>query len=208
MDRRIPLNKLEDKAVKKEFDGEAKQSEPETQVPPLPEDKKEEAAEKVFVERQKTAEVIPQSSRVLLHVVSYHVPLIIPRTEVIVDEIKVNIRYSYFFGLIQQVRSVLIKEVTGVVYESNVIFGSLKISTGEFKETDLGATTPGPPGQPPQPALNKGPIQAKFFRPDDALKARRVIQGLIIMNKEKTNTSQMSPQEALEKAISLGTAVY
>ena len=144
-------------------------------------------------------EITTRTSRQLLDIRA-HKPLRLFQDELTIDELKVNFIYRFFFGS-EQVRSFLIKDIQSVIVESSAFFSTLKIAVGDFKEI----TPPRPAGAEP-PLIRPGPMAISFLRRGDAEQARRLIQGLIIMDQQKIDTTKMEVPALVAKAEELGRA--
>ncbi len=145
-------------------------------------------------------EIATTTSRSLLRIRA-HKPLRAFQDELTIDELKVNFIYRFFFGS-EQVRSFLIKDIEAVRVETSPFFSAIKISVGPYKDLSTGPITV--PGGTPQTQL--GPMMIGFLRRNDAEQARRLIQGLIIMDQEKIDTSKTEVSAVVAKAEELGRA--
>lgn len=52
--------------------------------------------------------------------------------------------------------------------------------------------------------FQQNPPSVKYLKKQEALKARRIIMGLIICHKEKVNLSKISKEELLDKVEEIG----
>jgi hypothetical protein len=83
------------------------------------------------------------------------------------------------------------------------LFGVLKLVVGEFKEKEVYEKAT----DDSEAKESWGPIMVKYLNVDEAAKARRMIQGLIILTKMKEDTSKLSAIEVAARAEELGRAV-
>lgn len=150
-------------------------------------------------EKEQKVDIAPHTARNLYKVSSwFQIPLFFPPDDVIIDEVKVSVVHREFF-LIEQIRTFLIKDIIDVVMDSNLLFGTLKVSIGEFKEEPI-------PESPDPTKPVKHPYMVQFLKISEAAKARRIIAGLKILAARKENTSEMTIEEIKAKAEELGRA--
>lgn len=90
--------------------------------------------------------------------------------ELTIDEYKVNIVFREFFYS-EDIHSIMIPLIKDIEVETSLLFGTLKIV---------------PDGYPAQP------VCIKFLKKGDALKARRIIQGLMVSAKIGVDTTQIA----------------
>lgn len=110
-------------------------------------------------------------------------PFVFFPNDVIVDVNKVTIIFRNFFAS-EQVHSVLVKDISDVVVETNPIFAVLKI-------VDIGYTD--------------NTIDINYLKRSDAEKARRVIQGLVMIQRNGIDLSKVECDDLLQKVENLGT---
>jgi hypothetical protein len=157
--------------------------------------------EKIRAE-QNRAEIVTETSRNLLKLSSFGLPPILFPVDIIIDELKVSFVYHGLFWQ-RSVRSFLIKDISDVILDTNFLFGVLKLVVGEFKEKEVYEKAT----DDSEAKESWGPIMVKYLNVDEAAKARRMIQGLIILTKMKEDTSKLSAIEVAARAEELGRAV-
>lgn len=89
--------------------------------------------------------------------------------EIIVDENKVDIVSRKFF-FSKEVFSIPIMNINGVTSSSNLVFGEIRIEAW---------------------GIHRLPEPVRYLRKQDALKARRIIGGLIMANREKVDIANI-----------------
>lgn len=104
--------------------------------------------------------------------------------KVIVDFQKVTIIYWYFF-FSKQIHSVFVKDISDVLVETGWFFSTLKI-------VDVGYT--------------ENSIDVHYLSTKDAIKARKVIQGLIIAHKNNIDLSKHEFSDLCAKIEEIGEA--
>lgn len=97
---------------------------------------------------------------------------------------QIMLLYKQFFSTIQ-VYNLLLTDILTPVVESSIFFATLKLELG--------------PG-----GFQQDPPPMKFLKKGDAFKARRIIMGLIILNRENIDLTNFSPKEIAEKAEEIG----
>lgn len=102
--------------------------------------------------------------------------------EVTIDENKINIVFREFF-FSEDVHSIMIHLIKDVEVETSLLFGTIKIV---------------PDGYPAQP------IYVRYLKKSDALKIRRIIQGLMLSKKEGIDTTKLDEGELKEKVELVG----
>lgn len=122
-----------------------------------------------------------QSSRVLLDIKAVF-PFNFFPDEVILDEAKVSIHTNFFFYS-KEVRSVEYKDIFNVLVQQSLFFAKLAIIDRYFTQQ---------------------PIVVQFLRKNDAFRARRLIQGMIIVKKENIDIRELSREELLQKLDRIG----
>lgn len=107
--------------------------------------------------------------------------------EILVDENKINVMYFNFPGS-RQVESILYRDVADIIVETSPFFATLEIIERHNKDK---------------------PFKIAFLKKNDAAKARRVIQGLVILKGMPTRDFDLSgfgKEELLQKLEELGGA--
>jgi len=102
--------------------------------------------------------------------------------EIIVDETKVSIHTHYFFAT-KQVRSVEFKDIFNVTIQQGVVFANMTIADRFFSQE---------------------PINTPYLKKNDAIKARRLIQGLILASKEGIKIHDLPYDELMQKLERIG----
>lgn len=145
---------------------------------------------------------IPKTARVIYKVATLTFPFIWPSSEVIVDEIKVSYIWRYPLW-IEVVRTFLLTDVKDVFAETGLLFGTVSVVAGEFKEDPAVVI-----GNKLASESNGGPFVVPYLWPHEAQRLRRVILGLIVLHKQKVDTSLLGVDEVLSRAQVLGEAKH
>ena len=103
-------------------------------------------------------------------------------TVITVEKTKVNVRDTIFFGS-SDIRSILIADISSVEAQSSLFFSTLKIEKR----------------MPPEP-----PMLIRYLKKDEALKARRIIQGLMVSVQNKVDVTKVSTSELKDSIETLG----
>lgn len=103
-------------------------------------------------------------------------------TMLTIEKTKVNVRDTIFFGA-SEIRSIMISDISSVETQSNLFFATIKIEKR----------------MPPEP-----PMVISFLKKEEALQARRIIQGLIVTNQNKVDVTKVSTEELKDKVEILG----
>lgn len=106
------------------------------------------------------------------------------RDEIIIDLSKVSINQRIFFRT-GNIRSVAYEDIFEVTTNYSLIFASLSIVDRFYQQM---------------------PLEIPYLWKKDALRARRVIQGVMIAKKEKININDVPQHLLLEKVETLGRA--
>ncbi len=104
--------------------------------------------------------------------------------EIIIDINKVTIIFRYFF-FSRQIHSVFIKDVSDVVVETGMLFSTLKI-------VDVGFT--------------ENSIDINYLSTRGAIKARKIIQGLVVAQKNGIDPAKYQFSDLAEQLEQLGKA--
>lgn len=146
--------------------------------PPPPRKK---ARKKKGKESQRLTQLVEKSHRILLEI-STVFPFDPFPDKLTIDENKVNlINYEFFFS--GRTHSVMIKDISDVLVDSGFFFAKLQIIDRGFVENS---------------------IELKFLWTEDAQKARRIIQGLIVAQNEGIDISKIETAELAQKLEKLG----
>lgn len=103
---------------------------------------------------------------------------------IIVDLNKVTIIYRYFF-FSEQIHSVFVKDISDVLVETSWFFSTLKIIDVGFTENS---------------------IDINYLSTEDAILARKVIQGLIVAHKHGLDLARYQESDLAQKLEQLGKA--
>lgn len=103
--------------------------------------------------------------------------------KLIITESKINLISQIFF-FSKQIRSVLIKDIATVQAETSLLFGKLSI-------IDKNSKAP--------------PTILTFLKNKDALEARRIIQGLILISRENVELTHLQSKNLTKTVSNLGS---
>lgn len=132
-------------------------------------------------EEQKLNHIIESTGRELLRI-STTFPFDLFPDQLVIDEDKVNIITKEFIGS-EQIFTIPIKEIGDITVDIIPFFGTLKITDNRYKDA---------------------PISIKYFKKDDALKAGRIIQGLIKGMEKGIDFSKIDTSSLIKKLETLG----
>lgn len=132
-------------------------------------------------EQQKLENLIKKSQNVLFEASSIALFDLFP-DKLVIDENKINILTREFIES-ERIYSIPISKVVDVEVETTPFSATLKITHGDFKEQ---------------------PVIIKDLDPDKAIKARRIIQGLIIGQGEQIDFSKIKTKDLVKKLEELG----
>ncbi len=133
------------------------------------------------VNNQKFKNLPKSTDKVLLTIQTHKILDFFPN-KLIIDIDKVTIIHKVFFAS-EQIHSVKIGDISDVVVETSPFYSVLKIIDRGFTENS---------------------IDIHYLITDEALKARRIIQGLIIIKERGIDVTPFSTEEIGEKAEELG----
>ncbi len=134
--------------------------------------------------QQKFYDLVRESARILFQAKSIF-PFDLFPDEISIDPIKVNIVSHEFFAS-ARVHCIYIKNISDVFVDCSPFFASLKIIDQGFTENEEIVTT-----------LSK----------DNAMKARRIIQGLVVAHKQGVDVTRLEQDtDLVEKLEALGDA--
>lgn len=103
--------------------------------------------------------------------------------EVVVDPYQVNIIHRSFFGN-ERIHGAAIKDIEDVFVDTGPLFAALRIVDKGYVENV---------------------ITIKYLPRKDAIKARRIIQGLVLASKEGVDMSQVDIETLVKKTEAIGT---
>jgi hypothetical protein len=138
---------------------------------------------RLFEESAKLNRLIDQSHCVLLNI-SAVFPFDFFPDQVTIDENKVNIVERMFFWS-EYIHSVMIKDIMNVVVQSGLFFATLQLIP--IGHGDI-------------------PIEVRYLKRHDAIRARRIIQGLIAAKKANIDLTALPKKVLTEKIEELGIA--
>lgn len=133
--------------------------------------------------REKLDSLVKRTSRVLFKCTSVF-PFDFFPNSVIIDENKVDIVYRNFFYS-EHVVSILIPNINFVEAECSLIFGTLTLEVSGFEQN---------------------PLPVSYLWKRDAIKARRMIMGLVACAKKDIDLADFDIQELQKKIEMIGIA--
>ena len=131
---------------------------------------------------EKLEKLADKSSDVLLKV-STVFPFTLFVNDIIVDPYKVNVVFREFFYS-EHIHSIMVKDILDVVVETSVFFATVKIVDQGYTENS---------------------VNVSYLKREDALRLRKIIQGLVIAHRQAVDLSQLNPAHIKNKAEELGT---
>ncbi len=134
-------------------------------------------------ESQKIDTILAKSEPVLFEA-SAVFPFDLFPDRLIIHPDKVSLIYHIFF-FSEQVFPMFIRDLKNVAVGTNVLFGSLLFELQGFE---------------------KNPPKLNYLKVSEAIKARRIITGLIAFNNERIDVTKLSTEELAEKAEEVGKA--
>lgn len=134
--------------------------------------------------QRKLDELVEKSSHELLCVKSAF-PFNLFPDELIIDANKVSIIYRQFLAA-EQIRTIIIKDIEDVWVESIPFFATLKIKSVRAIELDI--------------------IVIRNLTKNDAVKAQRLIQGLMLSEQQEVELAEVNKENLDEKMEKLGKA--
>ncbi len=105
-------------------------------------------------------------------------------TTITIEKTKVNIKESQFLGT-TDTRSLLIADISAVESESNLLFGTLVFRIR---------------------VASAGPIEVRFLSRDQAARARRIVEGLMVSVANKIDLTKVSSPEILANIEMVGAS--
>lgn len=130
---------------------------------------------------QKIHTLVAQTNKILFKSSTVFPFTMIPK-EIIIDEIKVSILNRTFLGS-GKVQSITISDILDVQIETSLIFSLIRILTRNSPDN---------------------PIEIPYMWRKDAMKARRIIQGLLILSKKNIDYSDIRVSDLLKMVEVLG----
>lgn len=142
-----------------------------------------ESLKNLQMSQEKLKNLMEKNERVLCQI-STVFPFTLFPTKVIVRENKVEVIFSNFFAS-KTIRSADIKDISEIVINTSWFFSSMKIVAKTFVDNE---------------------ITVSFLKNDDALKVRRLVEGLTSMAEEKIDVSKLSTDNLIDRSEKLGSA--
>ena len=127
--------------------------------------------------------LVRRSNRILLSIRSHKFPFDFFPDTINVEEGRINIIARYFFYS-SEVHSVDIKDITNIFIDTSPFFAELVIVSKTFTENE---------------------IRMKYLKKDEAVFARRIIEGLRVFESKQIDTSVYTKDELLSKLQELST---
>lgn len=134
--------------------------------------------------QQKFNKLVNQASRVLFKVKTFS-PLDVFPTTLIIDPEKITIQMRNFFSS-GEIRSIHIKNVSHIYVDMGPFFATLKIVDQSILDNEVGK------------------IEVTYLKKEDAKRARRIIQGLIVAHKAEIDVMKLNDDNLLKKLEELG----
>jgi len=134
---------------------------------------------------EKLDKLVKKSQEVLLKIHTVF-PFDLFTDELVVDENKITFIYRDFPGT-ERVHIIMVKNITDVIVDTNPFFATLKIVDQGYKENIVGM---------------------EFLRRTDAFEAQKIIQGLVVIDKQpdkdRADLTKMKTEEVIEKIEEVG----
>ena len=127
--------------------------------------------------------LVRASNQVLLKVHNVF-PFDLFTDEISIEITQINVIKRTFFA-VAHLQTIPIKNVADIFLQTSVFFASIKIIDSSYIENS---------------------VQIEYLRKEDACKVRRVIQGLVIANKEGIDLTKVPPSDLVSDIESLGNA--
>lgn len=153
-----------------------------------PEQKGHEEAEKDIVKdseknQSKLNDLLEKAGKILFEASAVW-PFDFFPNKIIIDTHKMNIIFYEFF-LSRRFHSISIKDISDIIVDTGPFFAVIKIVDAGFTENS---------------------IELRFFKKKDALKIRRLVQGLAIASKHEIDLSKVDTEALIEKIEELGSS--
>jgi hypothetical protein len=153
----------------------------------LVEEKKKEQVEDIIkktVSSRYTLDSLTTKAQRKLFRIKSVFPFMLFPDELIIDESKINVVSKLFFAS-EDVRSVPINNIAAVSVETSIFFASLRIVDKFFRDE---------------------PLVVTYLHKDEAIRARRIIEGLLVIAEEKVDLTTFPPDKIVELLEKIGTA--
>lgn len=135
-------------------------------------------------EEEKLDHLLQQSNRILFQCRTVF-PFDFFPDRLIVDETKVNVILKEFFAT-ENVHGILIENIKDIQIQTSIFFASLTII----------------------PDIYFGePVELKYLHKRDAYEVRKIIQGIIVCQREGIDLSKLDARQVKDKVRKVGTAI-
>lgn len=137
--------------------------------------------EESLSEDERLDRLVEKSQKILLKITTVF-PFTLFPDDVIIDPQKVNIiKREFFFS--ERIHSVFIRDISDVFIDTSIIFAGLRIIDRGFTENS---------------------IDINFLWRDEAIKARRIIQGLVVAHRQGIEMDKIETVNLIKKLEELG----
>ncbi len=130
---------------------------------------------------QKLDDLIDKCDTTLLKIETVW-PFVFFTNDIIIDPHKVTIVFRDFFWA-EQIHSVMVRDILDVVVETSLFFATLRIVDQGYIENS---------------------ININYLKKDEALEARKVIQGLVVAHRQGIDFSKLETKNLKEQVTELG----
>ena len=137
------------------------------------------------IEEEKKFERTLESSKRVLFSAKSVFPFDLFPDEIVIDENKVDIVYGIFFYS-REVFSIPLMNINSAKSTTTLLFGELSIELEGY---------------------NENPLPVKYLWNSDALSARRIINGLITLQKQNVNLTKLDLTRAKDQVEEIGKAL-
>jgi hypothetical protein len=145
------------------------------------EELEKEEVKKTKEEEEKLENLSKNSQKVLYKCTSVF-PFDLFPDEISIEPTQINVKRKTFF-FTSRLISVPIKNISDVIVQTAPLFASIKVVDQFFEENSF---------------------QIDYLKKDEAVQARKIIQGLIIASKEGVDVSRIQPDMLIKKTAKLG----
>lgn len=145
---------------------------------------KKEISKKIEKNEEKKLIRIIKASKEPIFKTSSAFPFDLFPDQVSIEEYKVNVT-NYEFFLTKRVHSIAVNDIADVFVDTAPFFATLKIIYRSFTENT---------------------VQVRFLKKDDALRARRIIEGLVIADKNHIDLAKIKREHLMIELEELGKA--
>jgi hypothetical protein len=131
---------------------------------------------------EKKLDQIVDSSRAILFSCRTVFPFDLFPDEFSIEPAQVNLKRKIFFAT-HEISSIPIQNISDVIVHDTIIFAGLTVIDQFFHQNSLSIS---------------------FLKKDEALKAREILQGLIVATKQEVDTGKIHPKKLKKRAEQLG----